>query len=174
MYFKDRNWIFKTVNCISCSLVCKIVFCSEFPDISENAGKVTGRRRRRTWEIAKRYAFHANAIIIKYVKFSYSLIESQLLPCVPACGCKFHALAVFLDPIFTAPFQSAVHLESSQTSAAKLLFAADYFCRWAPSWMFDRILNGTLSNNLLQLAQGLRWSFHHWGFARESWTHRAS
>ena len=32
MYFKDRNWISKTVNCISYSVVCKIVFCSEFPD----------------------------------------------------------------------------------------------------------------------------------------------
>ena len=62
MYFKDRNWISKTVNCISCSVVCKIVFCSEFPDIRDNAGKVTRRRRRRTQTIAKRYAFHANVI----------------------------------------------------------------------------------------------------------------
>ena len=39
MYFKDRNWnwIPKTVNCISCSVVCKINFCSEFPDILYNA-----------------------------------------------------------------------------------------------------------------------------------------
>ena len=65
MYFKDRNWISKTVNCISCSVVCKIVFCSKFPDILDNAGKVTRRtrRRRRAQAIAKRYAFHANAII---------------------------------------------------------------------------------------------------------------
>ena len=63
MYFKDRNWISKTVNCISCSVVCKIVFCSEFPDIPDNAGKVTRRRRRRrTQANAKRYAFHANTI----------------------------------------------------------------------------------------------------------------
>ena len=65
MYFKDRNWISKTVNCISCSVVCKIVFCSEFLDIPHKAGKVTRRRRRRrrTQAIAKRYAFHANTII---------------------------------------------------------------------------------------------------------------
>ena len=58
MYFKERNGIFKTVNCISCSMVCKIDFCSEFPDIPYNAGKVTRRRRRRrrTKAIAKRYA----------------------------------------------------------------------------------------------------------------------
>ena len=62
MYFKDRNWISKTVNCISCSVVCKIVFCSEFPDIPDNAGKVTRRRRRRTQATAKRYAFHPNAV----------------------------------------------------------------------------------------------------------------
>ena len=45
-------------------MVCKIVFCSEFPDISDNAGKATRRRRRRrrTQATAKRYAFHANAI----------------------------------------------------------------------------------------------------------------
>ena len=48
-------------------MVCKIVFCSEFPDISDNAGKATRRRRRRrrTQATAKRYAFHANAINIK-------------------------------------------------------------------------------------------------------------
>ena len=69
VYFKDRNWSSKRVNCISCLVVCKIVFCSEFPDIPDNAGKVTRRtrrrrrKRRRTQAIAKRYAFHANAII---------------------------------------------------------------------------------------------------------------
>ena len=48
-------------------MVCKIVFCSEFPDIPDNAGKFTRRtrrrrrRRRRTQTIAKRYAFHAYA-----------------------------------------------------------------------------------------------------------------
>ena len=46
MYFKDRNWISKTVNCISCSVVCKIVFCSEFPDIPDKAESRTRRRRR--------------------------------------------------------------------------------------------------------------------------------
>ena len=58
--FKDRNWISKSVYYISCSVVCKIVFCSEFPDIPYNAGKVK-RGRIRTQVIAKRYAFHANA-----------------------------------------------------------------------------------------------------------------
>ena len=51
MYFKDWNWISETVNCISCSVVCKIVFCSEFPDIPDNAGKVTRRRRRRRTQV---------------------------------------------------------------------------------------------------------------------------
>ena len=73
MYFKDRNWISKTVNCISCSVVCKIVFCSEFPDIPDNAGKVTRgrRRRRRTQAIAKRYAFHANAKMWSYNVYEF-------------------------------------------------------------------------------------------------------
>ena len=43
-------------------MVCKIVFCSEFPDIPDNAGKVPRRITRRTQTIAKCYAFHANAI----------------------------------------------------------------------------------------------------------------
>ena len=56
----------KTVYCISCLVVCKIVFCSEFPDIPDNAGRKT--RRRRTQAIAKRYVFHANAInVYQYI-----------------------------------------------------------------------------------------------------------
>ena len=41
-------------------MVCKIIFCSEFPDIPDKAGRKM-RRRRRTQAIAKRYAFHENA-----------------------------------------------------------------------------------------------------------------
>ena len=59
-------------------------------------------------------------MIIKHAKFSYSLIESQLLPCAPACGYKFHAFTVYLNPIFTVTFQLNAHLESSQTSAVEL------------------------------------------------------
>ena len=39
VYFKDRNWIAKTAYCISCSVICKIVFYSEFPDIPDNTGR---------------------------------------------------------------------------------------------------------------------------------------
>ena len=60
VYFKGRNWICKTMYCISSLVVCKISFCSEFPDIPDSAGRKT--RRRRTQAIAKRYAFHINAI----------------------------------------------------------------------------------------------------------------
>ena len=44
-------------------MVCKIIFCTEFPNIPHKAGRKTRRRRRRTQAIAKRYAFHANAKI---------------------------------------------------------------------------------------------------------------
>ena len=44
-------------------MVYKIFFCSEFGDISDKAGRKTRRRRRRTHANAKRYAFHAKAII---------------------------------------------------------------------------------------------------------------
>ena len=59
VYFKDRNWICKTVYCISSLVVCKIAFCSEFPNIPDSAGRKT--RKKRTQTIAKRYAFHADA-----------------------------------------------------------------------------------------------------------------
>ena len=48
-------------------MVCKIIFCSEFPVIPDKAGRKTRRRRkkrrRRRQAIAKRYAFHADAIM---------------------------------------------------------------------------------------------------------------
>ena len=69
MYFKDRKWISKTLNCISYSVICKIVFCSEFPDIPHEAER-RRRRRRRSQAIEKRYAFHANvkSLWLIYVK----------------------------------------------------------------------------------------------------------
>ena len=63
IYFTDRNWIFKTVHCISSLGACKIASCSEFPDIPDRAGRKT--RRRSTQSITKGYAFHANVIIKK-------------------------------------------------------------------------------------------------------------
>ena len=59
VYFKDRKWISKTVYCLSSLVICKIVICSEFPDIPDNAGRKT--RRRRTHAKAEHHAFHANA-----------------------------------------------------------------------------------------------------------------
>ena len=44
-------------------MVCKKICCSEFPDILDKVGrKRIRRRRRKTQVVAKRYAFHANAI----------------------------------------------------------------------------------------------------------------
>ena len=47
-------------------MVCKVVFCSKFPDIPDNAGKAREEREREEGkeehrQIAKRCAFHANA-----------------------------------------------------------------------------------------------------------------
>ena len=53
----------KQLNCIGCSVVCKIIFCSKLPNIPDKAGRRT--RKRRTQAIAKCYAFHANAITKK-------------------------------------------------------------------------------------------------------------
>ena len=56
--------MYNTMYRISRSMVCKIIFCSEFPDIPDKAGRKT-RRRRRTQAIAKPYASHANARNLK-------------------------------------------------------------------------------------------------------------
>ena len=58
-------------------MICKITLCSEFPNIPEKAGRVT-RRRRGTQAIAKRFAFHANAIIAASVYKIISSFESHL------------------------------------------------------------------------------------------------
>ena len=49
LYFKDQNLISKTLYCMSCLVVGKMVFCSKFPDIPDNAGRKT--RKRRTMQL---------------------------------------------------------------------------------------------------------------------------
>ena len=45
-------------------MICKMIFFSEFPDIIDNAGRKTRRKkRRRAQAIAKYYTFQANAKI---------------------------------------------------------------------------------------------------------------
>ena len=73
---------------------------------------------------------------------SYSLIDTELLPCTPVCSYKFHVVAVYL---------SEVHLESNRKSEVELLsvngqwfIAVDYLHRRAASLMLDSILNVTL------------------------------
>ena len=64
-------------------MVCKIIFCSEFPNIPDKADRKTTRRRRQG--IAKRYAFHANAVrrrtrtIGKRFHFTQTQKRGQLL-----------------------------------------------------------------------------------------------
>ena len=48
------------------------------------------------------------------------IVQSSLHPYIPACGYKFHVIAVYAHPTFTAPFQSEMHLKSSRTSATEL------------------------------------------------------
>ena len=47
-YFNHWHWISKTVYCISCSMVCKMIICSEFLDIPDKVGRKTRRRRKNT------------------------------------------------------------------------------------------------------------------------------
>ena len=74
--------------------------------------------------VKKKYSKNNIALYLRNnyqtAKFSYSSIKPKLLPCATACGCKFHALAVYLHLTFTAPFQLEVHLESSQKCAVKV------------------------------------------------------
>ena len=78
------------------------------------------------------------------------------------CG-WFYTNSMHLQSSYTPHLQYLqleVHLESSQTSAVELFCrnservkGVGYFCKRVPSCifdrMFDRILNATLSNNLL-------------------------
>ena len=77
MYFKDRNWISKTVNCISCSVVCKIVFCSEFPDIPDNAEEregEEGEEEHRQLQSVMRFTQTQKA---KVFPSQYLVVQSQ-------------------------------------------------------------------------------------------------
>ena len=60
-------------------MVVKIIFCFEFLDIPDNAGRKT-RRRRKTQAIAKRCAFHA-IIWSNYIRiliyFEINLVENE-------------------------------------------------------------------------------------------------
>ena len=51
-------------NCVSCSMICKIIFCSEFPDIPDKAGRFTRRTE------AKPFAFHPNAKTVRSITVS--------------------------------------------------------------------------------------------------------
>ena len=62
---------------------------------------------------------HKQGLSITTSKISDSLIEPQVLPYVPACGCKFYAHGFHLHPTFIAPSQSEAYLKPSQTSAMK-------------------------------------------------------
>ena len=78
----------------------------------------------------------------------------------PVCSYKFHALTVYLHSTFTVShfIWGEAFLQKQSTSQA-----LGYFCRRAPSCIFDkmsdRILNAALPNNSLQLEEGLRRSF---------------
>ena len=64
------------------------------------------------------------------------------------------------------PYFETSHSESCWTFAVERFYATKqrvkvvgYFWRRAPSWIFDRILNASLTNNLLQLEESLRRGF---------------
>ena len=86
---------------------------------------------------------HLNPISIQFkYKFKY-----QLLPCTPACGYKFHALAVYLLPTFTVPpVGSAFGIKPNICGEqfcrnSQCVKAVGYFHKLAPSWMFDRMFD---------------------------------
>ena len=88
-------------------------------------------------------------------------IEPQLLPCTRVCGYKFHALAVYLYPTFTAnPIGCAFEIQWNICGGAfcgnsQCIKAVGYFRGRASSWRFDWILNAILPNNFLYLHQTL-------------------
>ena len=112
-------------------------------------------------------------IIIKHAKFSYILHLS--LNCFPAHQ-PVATNSMHLQSTYNPYLQHlserrhicnpVKHLQWS-FFADQRLQAVDYFDKRAPLWMFDRILNATLSNNLLQLAS-LRRSIPSLGLQKET------
>ena len=47
VYFNNWNWTSKTVYFISCSVVCKKIFCSEFPDIPNKTGRNKKKEKKK-------------------------------------------------------------------------------------------------------------------------------
>ena len=101
VYFKDQNWISKSAYCISCLMVYKIVFCSEFPDIPDNAGKVTRRSRRRTQATAKRYACHANIIMFTSIVGNIVVLMRTVLTLLRKCKCVIFQQTTYGGSIVT-------------------------------------------------------------------------
>ena len=63
VYFKDRKWISKTVNCISCSVVCKIVFAPNIPIFRTTLAKSREEGEEEEHrQLQRAFVFHANAI----------------------------------------------------------------------------------------------------------------
>ena len=100
VYFKDQNWISKSVYCISSLMVCNIVFCSEFPDIPDIAGKVT-RRRRRTQATAKRYACHANIIMFTSIVGNIVVVMRTVLTLLRKWKCVIFQQTTYGGRIIT-------------------------------------------------------------------------
>ena len=67
-------------------MVCKISFCSQFPNILNKAGRIT-TARRRTQAIAKCFVFHSKNILI---------LKKQIVKKIPHL-CFFRFTAKLLE-----------------------------------------------------------------------------
>ena len=115
-------------------MVCKIVFCTEFPDISDNAGKVTRRRRRRTRAIAKRYAFHANTkiatgfesglytgMILIDLQKAFDTVNHAILKRIEFIGFSGENGSNLIFPIGNSKFISRILSQNLETSCEEFL-----------------------------------------------------
>ena len=67
MHFTDQNCCSKTVYCISCVMVCKIFFGSEFPKKMEKTGNC---KKRLAFQVNAKIAFlRASMVVTYYIKF---------------------------------------------------------------------------------------------------------
>ena len=104
---------------------------------------------------------------------NYSLIEPQLLHCTPSCGNKFHTRAVHPHSHTDSTFSRrdvlslVEHLRWSVFARiVNVLKSLGIFPGVLRRWMFDRILNATLSSSLWYLEEGLRRSFSQLGLQK--------
>ena len=86
VYFKDQNWISKTVYCIRCLMVCKVTFCSKFPDIPDKTGRKREVEEHRQLQSVMHFTrmqktnFKVISVVAKRIATNYIVYIDSCIP----------------------------------------------------------------------------------------------